>query len=100
MSADGYSICPRCIQRARAEYGAVLETIDNSSKAGVSEAILKAARAGVKQPNPEDHREFREEYELYVTPQGVVQVSYSGSCTVCDLSVDFECEHPIPGWSA
>lgn len=47
---------------------------------------------------PLDDRErstFREDYEFYGAETGTITVSYSGSCSVCRLSVSFEEEHPF-----
>lgn len=38
-----------------------------------------------------------EDYEITGADTGIVTVGYSGSCTVCKLSLDFTETHPIPG---
>lgn len=43
---------------------------------------------------------FRENYEIYGAQTGVVTVSYSGKCQVCQLSLRFEETHPLPGFGA
>lgn len=45
-----------------------------------------------------DARTFREDYEIYGAETGTVTVSYRGECQRCNLLLEFETTHPIPGW--
>lgn len=96
MSADNWAVCPRCMARARkAEADKLAEVMASYGTVPVAE--FDAARAAIKPVRDQDYRTFREDYEIYGAEGGLVQVSYSGHCDVCGLSLDFKDEHPIPG---
>lgn len=99
MSADNWARCPRCWHRKNkdlmerwaklnASYGQIpLEEFDETR------AELNFETEGL-----ENMKEtFREDYEFYGAEDGIVQVSYSGQCTVCSLALKFEESHPIQG---
>lgn len=76
MSADDYSICPRCVDNANAP--------------------------GIRAADPEDFRTLREYHEFYGTwemseptmPYEIV-ATYSSSCDVCNLTTKFEHRHKL-----
>lgn len=93
MSANAYSDCPRCKYRAGQEVAKRTANLN----AGYGKLLIdefhreRAAIAEIRAP--EDT--FREEWEFYGIGDGVVTVRYSGNCTSCHLSVDFENTHPF-----
>lgn len=101
MSASNWAICPRCRQEAErnAEFNRQM-VADLYGRVSVEE--FDAARAGLeatlaKMLDEDTLSTFREDYEIFGASDGTVKVSYSGSCEVCGLSLDFEHEHAIPG---
>lgn len=95
MSASNWAICPRCLARAReAEAAQLAAVMDSYGKVPVDE--FDRARAEVKPVDPEDFRNFREDYEIYGAETGTVEVSYSGHCGTCGLGLDFTDKRPLP----
>jgi hypothetical protein len=87
MSADSWSTCPRCYDRAKtasdkervrvmALYGTV--PVDE----------FDAARHALKTPTPDEFVTFREDYEFWGADTGEIQASYRGGCGVCGLAVE------------
>jgi hypothetical protein len=99
MSADNWAICPRCIKRAEADRAAQIAAT-GASYGKVSEQEYVEAVKAIRDVNPEDFRTFREDYEICGAKDGEVTVSYSGSCSVCGISLSFTDHHAIPGVQA
>lgn len=97
MSADNWTYCPRCEGR-RSEEAEALERTARDSYGYVSierfEVLRSRAAAARASIAPENrHPTFREDYEFYGAETGVVHASYSGHCSLCDLSIQFTHEH-------
>lgn len=97
MSADNWTVCPRCFHRKQ-------EGVE-SRKAEVDAAYGKvpvdqfdAMRAEFEkyrdEPMPQN---WREDYEigLYDDGSGAFFVSYSGSCNECGLSHEFKHQEQV-----
>jgi hypothetical protein len=108
MSADNWAQCPRCTVRAEAAlqvradevaalYGAV--NVDEFDRARADLGQLRADFDD-RRPTFKENYEIwlREDYENWGAEPGVVEVSYSGTCTQCNLSLSFTDQHPIPDW--
>jgi hypothetical protein len=95
MSADNWAVCPRCLDRAKAESEARFQAaFDAYGK--VPAAEYERLRAEAQAPVDEDSFEtFREDYEIYGAKSGTITVSYSGHCQTCGLNIDFKHEHPF-----
>lgn len=94
MSADNWAICPRCIKQARAEHdAAVARVMESYGQIPVED--FDAARAALKDVNPEDYQTFREDYEFYGAEEGHVVASYHGACGKCGLSLEFKHEEDL-----
>lgn len=93
MSADNWSVCPRCRDRAKAEKIARAQAaVDAYGKVSAEEYAALVERS----TEPLEPKEtFREDYEFYGASGGTVTASYSGHCDVCGLGVDFQYEHPF-----
>ena len=89
MSADNWAICPRCIKRATREHDEQVATV-MATYGQVSVDEFDAARAALKDVDPEAFRTFREDYEFYGAEDGEVTASYSGHCAKCGLGLDFK----------
>lgn len=96
MSANNWAICPRCMRRAYQNADRELSAV-MASYGKVSVEEFNRTRDSVKSVREEDYRTFREDYEIYGAEIGTVQVGYSGNCGVCDLTLNFNDEHPIGG---
>jgi hypothetical protein len=59
-------------------------------------AEFDRARAAVKPIDQQDYATFREDYEITGAKDGIVVVSYGGSCEVCGLELSFTDKHPLP----
>lgn len=94
MSADNWTVCPRCLLRARKE----IETRAETLRAGYGTLSHEEYLALVHAPAPEilgsrPPRDFREDYEVSGAETGTVTIGYSGSCQTCELELNFTQEH-------
>ncbi len=98
MSANNWSVCPRCKDNARQEveeakalllkdYGKVPVEEFNDRQNAVLEAELALQES--------DALTFREDYEWYGAHKGLIQGSYQGHCGTCGLSVKVKIEKPF-----
>jgi len=109
MSADNYSICPRCTSRRRAllkatevelqqAYGHVDQDEYQELQAKLAELHRQVDETEQdKWSEYGDFNTLREDYEIYGADEGAVTVSYSGHCSVCGLGLDFKHEFPFEG---
>lgn len=92
MSADNWMVCPVCrkahdakaakaLEKATKQYGKV--------SVGKYDADLRDARNLSAEELPS---EFREDYEIRISADGVFTVSYSGYCRTCDAKFVFKHE--------
>lgn len=85
MSADNWTECPRCVDRANRDYRAEVERVEALyGKVPVEE--FDRERAALRAP--ELDATFRENYEFYGAMSGTVHYNYRGSCTRCGLSTE------------
>lgn len=104
MSADAWSICPRCLRDAQNTienhrallhhyYGTVepAEYLKMVNELAVMEIKLEKTISN----GEGDGYTFRENYEFYGAETGVLKVSYSGVCQTCGLTLRFKQEHKI-----
>ena len=95
MSADNWTQCPRCLKRRGMEienkqtqldasYGKV--PLDRFDRMRGELETLKSDRVD---------ETFREDYEICGADEGVVEVSYRGSCGICNLRMEFKHSHEI-----
>lgn len=97
MSADNWATCPRCEKRRT---NALRESAAKVAKAYGKVSVeewdqMRKEQADAEQVRPEPT--FREDYEFFGAEDGAVTASYSGSCTICGLALQFEDKHVIPG---
>lgn len=98
MSADNWTKCPRCTERAAAELKKIEDAVD-ALYGTVPVEEFDAARAMLekkREKNVNREETFREDYEIFGAEDGVVTVGYRGACTACGLTLSFEENHPIP----
>jgi len=87
MSADNWTVCPRCFDNAQREADeAKVEVMGLYGTIPVEE--FDARRKALVEPNAADFATFREDYEFYGASEGEVQASYSGGCGKCGLSAE------------
>lgn len=87
MSADNWEVCPKCVAAAQAAADeAHAEVYAQYGKVPPEE--FDSLRDALPVVNLDDHRTFREDYEIYGADEGEIEVSYSGNCSECGLHVD------------
>lgn len=95
MGASDWDDCPRCAARAERKISeATTALLDSYGR--VPLAVFDKARAVIAEIRAPSGS-FRESYAISGACEGVITVSYQGSCQVCGLSADFSCEHPFWG---
>lgn len=102
MSADRWSMCPRCeVNRQLAAAVAAAEVEAAYGKVTVEDFDLLRARADdlaqqVDNPGLVNGNEtFREDYWITDPAQGEVSIKYRGRCDICGLALSFEHTHPL-----
>lgn len=95
MSADNWAHCPRCAVLRAAKVSAAEDAASLAyGKVSVFEFdALKDKAAAIRDAQVECT--FREDYEFYGADEGVLEVRYSGSCSVCGLSHTFTASDPL-----
>lgn len=99
MSADNWSACPRChakrfaarnkyIQELNKAYG----VISDADYLAMVQALEKFSVSDFDVPGLE-HETFRVIHSFSLAVNGEVQAKYSGFCTECEYSIDFEYTH-------
>lgn len=96
MSADSYSVCPRCKKAALKEY----EDLQRQLHEGYGVlplAEFDELRARAEKPF-EIEESVREYYEFHLDPdESVLHISYHGKCDNCALEIKVSEAHPV--WS-
>lgn len=90
MSADNWALCPRCVDNANTNQQELQSrVIEEYGKLPLTEweNLRKLANAGV---DKEVFTTFREDYEIYGADTGTITINYSGTCTICGLSVQYD----------
>lgn len=99
MSADKWSVCPRCLRQGRDFLVGVLEKL-KASYGRVSLAEYEDAREKYEDLVSQHAKlksTFRSDYEVYGPDEdGVITVTYRGGCNVCKLSLNFKESRTIP----
>lgn len=96
MSADAYSDCPKCLDRAEKEVEARKQAaIDQYGKVSLEEykKIQRAASFAYGDFMDEidwKYSTFVEQYEIYGSRTGTLTIFYSGSCNKCGLKLEFK----------
>jgi hypothetical protein len=100
MSADSWTSCPSCTgaennkrdlrrDELEAQLADAYGTLTLNEYEKLRGFVLEAL-AGLDKTRAADEPTFREDYEIYGAEEGTVQVSYSGRCEKCGLSVAFD----------
>lgn len=95
MSADRWSVCPKCSQQKDDNVKRFHEEVmNNYGKLPVEQwlALRTEAERTESQPIPET---FREDYYIQSPIYGAssVYVSYEGKCSACGFAIDFTYNH-------
>ena len=97
MSADKWTVCPRCTKRREAAIEAADgEVADAYGKVPLDEWEEMRRRKSDLITSKPDHT-LREDYEFHGADEGEVVADYSASCDTCDLRVSFTHRHLIEG---
>lgn len=93
MSADNWTICPRCSEKEEARVKQLRLKAGESYGKVTPDEYLKLLEEANKPVKCEDT--LREDYDIGVH-KGVFTVSYRCSCEVCGLSYNFDFEKKVP----
>ena len=89
MSADNWTTCPGCYDKAQKE---AIE--EHERVAGLYGVVpveeFDAERAALPPIDPEIDNTFREDYEFFGASQGEIHCRYKGQCMTCGLSVEIK----------
>ena len=88
MSADNWTRCPRCIEKAKRDHDALCIKVRESYGKVAAEEYLELLERSLTMPTVE--QTFSEYYELGICEDGEFYVSYSGSCSNCGFSHTFK----------
>lgn len=90
MSADNWTVCPKCLQKIEAE-NAFAEQRVRSRYGKVTEAayrkLIEKHEQRIDRPRAVS---FREHYEIGVTKDGEFLVNYSGRCDDCGFAHNYK----------
>lgn len=95
MSADNWAICPRCLDRAYAEWSARLQVAADAYGKVPPDEYERLRSEALVPIDEETFRTFREDYEFYGAKEGTIKAVYKGRCQTCDVGVEFEHAHPF-----
>lgn len=96
MSADRWTVCPRCVRNREAALARRAEQVEAMyGKASMAEFDQARADLAAEKSGTIDMETFREDYEIYGAEDGEVKVTYSGRCSTCHLSLEFTHTHPL-----
>src|SRR3954447_17439723 len=89
MSADNWTVCPRCFDNAKREADEAKSTV-MGLYGTIPVEEFNAKRAELAEPVEGDFETFREDYEFYGAHDGEVHASYEGACSKCGLHVELK----------
>lgn len=90
MSADNWAICPRCGVTEEAFRAKTDKSLTDAYGKIDAKAYLELAESCNQQMSQYDPPcTFREDYEIHTYHDGIFCVSYSGGCTECGLTHNF-----------
>ena len=87
MSADNWTYCPKCTEKANIARQAFEKKVKDSYGKVSAEEYLRLTEQ-LKKPD-EREQTLREDYELGIV-EGRFYVSYRASCTACKFSFTFK----------
>jgi hypothetical protein len=99
MGADSYDQCPKCLKQAQAAQAA-RETAVDAAYGQVSLSQFDLMRDEVDRERVKLEKfpqTWAQRYDIDGASEGLVTISYRGSCRVCNTSVEFDSIHEIPG---
>ncbi|MDA4131526.1 MAG: hypothetical protein OK454_00160 [Thaumarchaeota archaeon] len=89
MSADNWTTCPACYDKAQKEAIEEHERVANLYGV-ISVEEFDAERAALPDIDPQIDSTFREDYEFYGASQGEIHYIYKGRCMTCDCKIKVE----------
>jgi len=88
MSADNWAICPNCLKKAEADLKSLQDDLNGLYGKIPPAEYMERHATMPKEVEGENHRTFREDYELGVYT-GQFTVNYHGHCSACGLKHEF-----------
>ena len=95
MSADNWTVCPQCYDKAMIPWREEAEKAQKLSGILTLEEFIEVLDQLPEKPSVQGCFTFKEEYCFYGAKDGVVIWKYSGSCTKCKISVSGSGELPF-----
>ncbi len=89
MSADNWTLCPRCIAQRKANIVATRAEADAAYGKVPVEEWLSLNEAAQVAHIEDGKRNFREDYDIGIDNDGQVDINYSGHCNECGFDVQF-----------
>ena len=87
MSADNWTVCPKCKEKAKQAQAALLSRVETDYGKVAAAEYLELVKQS-KQPIEEEHT-LREDYEIGIW-EGEFRVFYGARCEECGFSHEFE----------
>ncbi|KKN81070.1 hypothetical protein LCGC14_0322890 [marine sediment metagenome] len=96
MSADNWSVCPKCLLAAQAKHEAAKrEVADTYGKIPVAEFDEKRKALGAEPTADNQEESLREDYEFFLSRAGLFTAHYTCHCSVCRFGHIFKHEERI-----
>lgn len=95
MSADRWSVCPKCRVRQVAKRAATLKAAEKAVQEGYGKTSIDVFKQLVhtlemeKSASPEGEETFREDYDIGTDENGLFTVDYLGQCQECKFKVTY-----------
>ena len=93
MSADSWTLCPKCEKKRMADLKILTEEVEWSYGKVDKDHYLKLVnKLSVAENYKLGHEEYtlREDYEVSIDEGGEFYVDYRGSCAVCGFEFSYE----------
>ncbi len=108
MSADAYSVCPRCtfrrkalVKQAQSELTAAYGHVSMEEYQVLQDRLTELERQVEEAENNTseygDVCTLRENYEIYGAESGSLTIEYGGHCSVCNLTLTVKQDIPFEG---
>lgn len=97
MSADNWTVCPRCKARHELKAQKLRAAADHAYGTATIEQWKVLDADAHKAAEPFVEQTFREDYEISGAEDGAVGIDYRGGCGICGLSCSFKHSIPIEG---
>ncbi len=81
MSADGWSICPKCWKK--------YNELSNEAKTKYGHIPLEKFEQLISKVESPPEQELREDYEIFTKKEGIIYISYNAECQICNYTFSY-----------